>query len=261
MSDIDMKSYAGDRGSAAGSQTLDHTEGQAQEDFHQIPEDQYVDAGEIQQSPPEVVEEPQVSRQELNFKALREEVDRMKAERDQERKDYQLQMDMLRANVAQKQPAQEAPRERKMFDGMQENDVPNVAELRREWELREANYQARLEELQVQQRYTDYAEIIEKHTMPLLQRKPYLAEGIQNSQNKALMAYELGKMAQQSQMTQAAPTAPQVSQTAQRIVENARKPGTLATAGGQTVLSKADYYATMSDAEFMKMAAKNLEGI
>jgi len=48
---------------------------------------------------------------------------------------------------------------------------------------------------------------------------------------------------------------------AQRIVENARKPATLSQAGGQSVLSKADYYATMSDAEFMKMANQHLESV
>ena len=46
---------------------------------------------------------------------------------------------------------------------------------------------------------------------------------------------------------------------AQRIVENANKPGTLSSArGGQPSLSKADYYASMSDAEFSKMVEKNL---
>ena len=53
----------------------------------------------------------------------------------------------------------------------------------------------------------------------------------------------------------------QKSENAQRIVENARKPGTLSQGGGQAALSKADYFASMSDAEFMKMATRNLEGI
>jgi hypothetical protein len=257
-SDIDMKSYAGERGSAAESSVVDQGEGQEQ--FQMVPDDQLVDADMVDQGQVQVApEQVQVSRQEMNFKALRDEVEKMKQDRETERREYQLQIDMLRSNVPQK--PQEAPSERKMFDGMQDNDVPNVAEMRREWEQRENLYQARLEELSVQQQFSDYRDVIEKHFVPLIKQKPYLAEGIQKSSNKALSAYEIGKLAQQSQMNQAPTTQPQRSEIAQRIVENARKPGTLATAGGQSVLSKADYYATMSDAEFMKMANKHLEEI
>ena len=46
-----------------------------------------------------------------------------------------------------------------MFDGMKDDDIPNVAELRKEWNQREAAYK-RLEELQVQQMYPDYAEVL-----------------------------------------------------------------------------------------------------
>ena len=65
-------------------------------------------------------------------------------------------------------------------------------------------------------------------------------------------------MAQQAQEHQMAATR---NENAQRIVENAKKPGTLSQAGGQGALSKADYFASMSDQEFMRMASKNLEGI
>ena len=99
---------------------------------------------------------------------------------------------------------------------------------------------------------------MEKFTIPLMREKPHLVQGIQGAQNKALFAYELGKLAQQSRQVQAQP---QVSETAQRIVENARRPGTLSSAGGQSVLSKADYFATMSDAEFIRMASRNLDQI
>lgn len=207
--------------------------------------------------------EEQISKQELNFKALREEVDRIKAERETERRDHQLQLEMLRVNT-QRPPEQEV-RPRKMFDGMDETDVPNVKEIRHAWEQRESEYQTRIEELQVAQQHPDYAEVIEKFALPLVKEKPHLAEGIQGARNKALFAYELGKMAQQMQQAQqvapAEPQVPQRSMDAKRIVENARKPGTLSQAGGQSVLSKADYYASMSDQEFMRMATKNLEEI
>jgi hypothetical protein len=65
-------------------------------------------------------------------------------------------------------------------------------------------------------------------------------------------------MAQQMQAQKVETTR---NENAQRIVDNSKKPGTLSQAGGQSTLSKADYFASMSDQEFMKMATRNLEGI
>jgi len=93
----------------------------------------------------------------------------------------------------------------------------------------------------------------------MLYQKVNLDQGVHQAGLKALFAYELGKMAQQIQT--ARPSEPVKSEAAQRIVENSRKPGTLSQAGGQGALSKADYFATMSDQEFMRMATRNLEGI
>jgi len=246
--EIDMQSYAGavDEPAAAVQETDTNS-------YQQEASEYPVDLGTQEQ--PQA--EPEPSKQELNFRALAQEVDRMKAEREAEKREHQLQLDMLRANMNQQQPAAQ-PQERKFLEGMKEDDVPSVGELRREWEQKEAQYQSRLEELQVAQMHPDYAEVMEKYLSPLVKQKPHLIEGIQGSRNKALFAYELGKMAKQLQEQQVAPTR---SENAQRIVENAKKPGTLSQAGGQGALSKADYYASMSDQEFMRMASRNLEGI
>lgn len=248
--DIDIKSLTGaDLGPAAGDQVVDHNSYQ-EAAWEQPQEKAVVETAEPEASNP----------QRENFRALRDEVDRMKAEREAERREYALQLDLIRANVANKAPATEPPKERKFLDGMEETDIPNVSELRKEWEARESAYVARLEELQVAQQHSDYAEIIEKYALPLVKAKPHLAEGIQGAKNKALFAYELGKMAQQMQaQTQTAQV--QRSEKAQKIIDNSKKPGTLSQAGGQGALSKADYYASMSDADFLQMANKNLDGI
>ncbi len=257
--DIDMQSYAGEsRDPAAVDQQVVDTNS-----YHQGTED-YPVQKELLEQPEKVeieekIEKPEVNPQAENFRALREEVDRIKTEREVEKREHQLQLDMLRANLAQQQaPKAPQPRSDRMFDGMQDDDVPNVAELRKEWSRKESDYQARLEELQVQQMHPDYVEVIEKYALPLVKQKPHLAEGLQGASNKALFAYELGKMAQQMQGQQ---VVTQRSENAQRIVENAKKPGTLSQAGGQAALSKADYFASMSDQEFMKFATRNLEGI
>jgi hypothetical protein len=249
--DIDMETYAGASIEPAAAVQQTDTNSYQQEASEYPVDESLLD------KPAEQAAEPEPSKQELNFRALTQEVDRMKAEREAEKKEYQLQLDMLRANLEQ-QHAPKVQQERKFLDGMKEEDIPNVGELRREWENKEAVYQARLEELQVAQQYPDYAEVMEKHLSPLVKQKPHLIEGIQGARNKALFAYELGKMAQQMQGQKVEVTR---SENAQRIVENAKKPGTLSQAGGQGALSKADYYASMSDQEFMRMASRNLEGI
>jgi len=256
--DIDMQKYAGEVSDpAAGDQRIVDTNSYQQEVEEYPAQKELLDPpieGEKQQ------DALNINPQAEHFRALREEVDRIKAEREVEKREHQLQLDMLRANVDRQQPPiqQSHPQERRFLDGMKEEDIPNVGELRREWEQKEQVYQSRLEELQVAQQHSDYAEVLDKYLAPLIRQKPHLAEGIHNSSNKALMAYELGKMAQQMQER---PVASTINENAQRIVENSKKPGTLSGSGGQGALSKADYYASMSDQEFMRMAGRHLEQI
>lgn len=277
MLDIDMETYGRGNAPAAMEQPVDTSfEHQEEGNALSIPEPMVNTASEAVTKEPEKPVNPQSE----HFRALRDEVDRMKAEREAEKRDYQIQLEMLRANLGnQKQPQE--PSSKRMFDGLSDEDVPSVAEIRREWEQREAGYQARLEELQVQQAYPDYAEVIEKFSVPLMKQKPHLLQGLQSSSNKAMYAYDLGKMVQQMVTMQttaqqrqaeapkaadATPMAPdalrsealQKAEAAQRMVENSRKPGTLSQGGGQSALSQADYFATMSDAEFMKFATGNL---
>lgn len=252
---IDMKSYAGETAPAAVEQ--DQTNSYQQElqpDFPAAPVEELKQPA--QAAEPVQQDDPQ----ERNFRRLTEEVDRIKAEREAEKREFQLQIDMLRANRAQGKEQQDLSPP-KMFDHMQENDIPNVGELRREWAQREANYAAQIEELKVAQEHPDYAEVLQKYAAPLMKEKPHLLKGILAAENKAQALYELGAMRRDLEMTKSAQPPKQKSMDAQKMVENARKPGNAAQAGGAGVLSNADYIATMSDADFMKFASKHLEGI
>lgn len=252
---IDMKDFSGETfGSDAESQQIDQNSYLQETHPEETPVNQEIlQDVQFENAPQEIVAVKEPTAQELNFKALREEIDRIKAEREAERNEFRQNIDLLRANSQTHSPQKEV---KKVLDNLSDHDVPTAAEIRQAFEQRESQYLARLEELEVQQAHPDYAEVLEKYTAPLLKQKPHLAEGILGSRNKALYAYELGKMAQNMNATSA--TATQTHATAQKIVENAKKPGNFAQVGGQSVLSKADYYATMSDTEFMKMAAKNL---
>lgn len=261
---IDMKNYAGEiQPPAAVEQQQSSNSYQNEQEYPvQLPPAEDAAPTEVAPQQPEqppAKEDPQA----LNFRSLQESVERLKAEREAEKREHQLQLDMLRANFVQKQ-AQESP-QKKMFEGMEDGDVPNVGELRRAWGEREAAYNEKIEELQVANKYPDYAEVLNKHGKHLAETDPIFLQGLRGAENKALFAYQYAKREARLQeletqlKTNAAQPSP--SGNAQKMVENARKPGTLAQAGGQSVLSKADYYETMSDADFMRLASKHLEGI
>ena len=210
-------------------------------------------------APPEVQKEDP---QERNFRALTESIEQLKAKQEVERKEHQLQLEMLRANLVQK--PQESPRQKQIFEGMQDSEIPNVGEFRKAWTERENEYNARIEELQVQSQHPDYAEVLNKYGKHLAETDPAFVQGIEGAKNKALFAYNYAKREQRLQELEAqvkSNVAPKQANDAQKIVQNARKPGTLAQAGGQGILSKADYFATMSDSDFMKYASKHLEQI
>lgn len=264
---IDMKSYAVETEPPADvEQSVAQNSYQSNEHEYPMPLPPEEKADEVPAIAEPVASQLKEDKQEYNFKALSESVERLKAEREAEKREYQLQLDMLRANLSSKQPPQESPKQRPMFDGMDENDIPNVGELRKAWSERESAYNERIEELQVQNQFPDYAEVITKHGKHLAETDPVFLQGLRGAENKAMFAYKYAKREQEFQemkgkLNNQSVQAPQKSMDAQRIVENARKPGTLAQAGGQSVLGKADYYETMSDQDFMKFASKHLESI
>src|SRR5208282_826291 len=120
--DIDMKNLTGDDfGPVAADQQIVDTNSYQQE-------------AQEYSAPTEVVKtevnaqvvEPNVSPQAEHFRALREEVDRMKAERESERREYQLQLDLLRSNVEQQRVPNHPVQEAKMFADMKDDDIPTV---------------------------------------------------------------------------------------------------------------------------------------
>jgi len=252
--EIDMKTY------------LPEDDFQPQvEEFVNTPQPEAVEAPQVVD---QVAQQTQQTDKEVNFQAFRDEikqkiseVEQLKAQRESDRREFQLQMELLKANAGQ-QPQ----REKKLFEGMNDDDVLNVRELRKEFESIDANYRARIDELEFQQSHPDYVDVLNNYLTPLIKEDPSIAAEIRMSSTPAATAYRYGVLAKraspgQQVQPQEAQAPPQPSQTAQRIVENARKPATLAQAGGQSVLSKADYYATMSDKEFMELAQRNLSGI
>jgi hypothetical protein len=243
-------------------------------------EDTQVEAHEEQQEI-EAVEAPQEevteqSSKELNFKALREEIAREKVEREAERQRYNQELESLRYQVNRPQNNPDQVKSYSELEGDSDEDLLTVGKYRRAikeqqemFQKQEAAYKLRLSELEVKMRNPDYDEVMEKYSIPLLHKDKDLAQALQASGDPAAFAYNIGKkemLMKQYQEQLATLQGSQKeqdlsgSQKAQRIVENARKPQTLSSArGGQPSLSKADYYASMSDEEFAKYASKNME--
>lgn len=198
------------------------------------------------------------SDKDYNFRALREELAQIKEDRDRLRDEFEG----LRRNQVQRQP--EPPRKR-AIDDINPDDLVTGAQFKQAMAEREAEYQLMLGELQVKSQNPDYDEVTAKYGVPLIEKEPDLAQGFLASNNKAAYLYKIGKMAmmaEQRQQPEPVAEPPQPSKAAQRIVENSKKPGTLSNSvGGAGNLSKADYYATMSDAEFMAMVQKIQEQI
>jgi len=114
----------------------------------------------------------------------------------------------------------------------------------------------------VQSKYADYDEVIEKYTVPLANKNPYLAETIRSASNKPQVAYELGKQERELQQLRAQVAGQPAKQQyayqnvqapspQMRMLENAMKPGSLSMTGGQgTFVQQKVDFASMSDAEF-----------
>jgi len=229
-------------------------------------------------SQPEAIQEQPVvqaqedaheSEKEYNFKALREEISREKAERERERQRYSEEIAFLREQYKSKS-TNEDQISKSEIDKLSDDDLLTAGQYKRHLQDLESRYQQQLEQVRLNAEEArmkatnpDYAEVMEKYTIPLLQNNRDFARAFQAAENKADFAYRLGKMQMLSEAKPVQePVKTEQMQKAERIIENSKKPGTLSNArGGQPSLSKAEYYAAMSEAEFNALVSKNLEEV
>jgi tRNA U34 5-carboxymethylaminomethyl modifying enzyme MnmG/GidA len=204
----------------------------------------------------------------MNFRALREEMAKMKAEKEALAENFDTWKRELATSNVQRQP--EAPRKSAIED-LPDNDLITGAQLKqllaeKDAEFRKVQQDQEIfnQEQRLKQQYSDYDEVATKYGVPLLKQEPDLAQAFVSSQNKAAFLYKLGKMQQLSEAPPPAPSTfqPQQVNKAQRILENSKKPGTLSSATqGQQAISSADYFASMSDKDFSDLVTKNLEQV
>jgi len=181
----------------------------------------------------------------------------LQAER-RERQQLQEQTKLLQDHMALLQANQNIkPQEQSVDDyaGMSDDDVLTVGEAKKFLGKIQQNYQTSVEELRVQQKYSDYNDVVTKYLPDVIAKNPALKTTLQNDPNRYELAYYL---ARNSDSYRAANHEARKSTEAQRIIDNGQRPGTLSSVGSTSPQSQVSSFKNMSDAEFMKIANKNM---
>jgi hypothetical protein len=207
---------------------------------------------------PDVAGQVQLSEQQQNFRALREEVAKMKEERE-----YWKGQAQAYSTIPTRQPESAESTHQDALAALDWEDSRDVQKAFNT--VRQENVKLRdeikdaLTAIETKSQRQDWNSMVTQHVPQLTSKNPIFAEMIQKVSNPYEAAYLLAELnARASQPEQRA--VPEYS-NGQRAITNAQKPQTLASVGGQGQLSAADYYASMSDEDFMKIAARNLANI
>lgn len=208
---------------------------------------------------PDVAGQVQLSEQQQNFRALREEVSKMKEERE-----YWKGQAEAYSRVPTRQPESTQPTREDAYSAL---DWDSSSDVKKAFDaMRQDNYTLRheikdaLTAIETKTQRQDWNSMVTQHVPQLTSKNPIFAEMIQKVSNPYEAAYLLAEL--NSKATNPAQVnMSQNSENGQRALQNAQKPLSLASVGGQGQLSAADYYASMSDEDFHKIAAKNLANI
>jgi hypothetical protein len=205
----------------------------------------------------EVAGQGQMSQKEMNFEALRGEVSKMKEEREYWKG---------QAEAYSKAPTPAPQRQDDPMSKWDESDWGDSGNVKQAFEtMRNENQRLReefrdqLSAVQTKSQHSDWNNLVTQHVPQLTSKNPIFAEMIKNSSNPYEAAYLLAELNSKSQP--GATQQPSYNENAQRAIANAQKPQTINSVGGNGTLSSADYYASMSDEDFMKIAGKNLANI
>lgn len=208
---------------------------------------------------PDVAGQVQLSEQQQNFRALREEVAKMQSERE-----YWKGQAEAYSKIPARQPESVQATQP---DALSALDWEDSRDVRKAFDtIREENRSLRSEikdaltAIETKTQRQDWNSMVTQHVPQLTSKNPIFAEMIQKVSNPYEAAYLLAELNAKGSQPNVPQNVPE-NFNGQRAIANASKPQTLASVGGQGQLSAADYYASMSDDDFMKIAARNLANI
>jgi len=151
------------------------------------------------------------------------------------------------ANQSQQKPPGE-------FEGLSDDDVLTVGELKKTLAQKEQQYNMSLQELKMTQKYPDYQETITKYLPEVFKTNPGLRNTLQQTQDFELAYY----LAKNSDAYKSDNKRLKKNSDAERIVNNANQAGSLSSVGQNSPINAAKRYREMSDAEFRELANRNL---
>lgn len=203
-----------------------------------------------------VAEQQNVTDKEFNFKALRDEAAKLKEEREY----WKGQAEAYSKNVntiPQHQNQTVNPYE--SLDWDDGNDVKKAFHnLRQENDMLRNEMKDALTAISTKSQHQDWDKLVTQNIPELTSKNPIFAEMIKNASNPYEAAYLLSELNSKASGASVKNNTPNYGE---RAIHNAQKPQTLASVGGRGQLSSADYYASMSDEDFMKIASKNMASI
>ena len=247
MQDIDMSQPGTELFPEQGSQTYNS--------YADVNQDQVVsDPLNTGVNQPDVAGQVQLSDKEMNFRALREEAAKLKEEREYWKGQAEAYSQVRQPDTAQPSQADAYT----ALDWEDARDVKKAFEtLQGQNEALRHEMKDAIKALDTKAQHQDWNSKVTQHVPQLTSKNKLFAEMIQNASNPYEAAYLLAELNEKAQK----PAEYAQNGNAQRIVANAQKPQSLASVGGQGHLSSADYYASMSDEDFMKVASRNMANI
>jgi hypothetical protein len=117
-----------------------------------------------------------------------------------------------------------------------------------------SQYETKINELQMAQKYPDYEQVITKYLPEVLKQNPSLRNSLEKTQDYEL-AYHLAK---NNDGYRSSRKSEKKNADAERIVQNSAKAGSLSSLGQSSPINAARRYKEMSDADFQREVNKNL---
>lgn len=178
----------------------------------------------------------------------------LQAERAQ-RQSLQEELRVIKDHIAlmQSQQSQQRAAPKDDFDGVSEDDVLTVGELKKILSQKENQYQMSLQELKMTQKHPDYERVVTQYLPEVLKQNPGLRKTLQSSQDYELAYY----LAKNSDAYKAANKQAKKNADAERIVRNANEVGSLSSMGSNSPVNQAKRYKDMSDDDFRKLVNRN----
>lgn len=182
-------------------------------------------------------------------------LDALKAER-AERQRLQDELRMIKDNMSllmsQQQQSYQKPQEDE-YGNVSDDDVLTFGDFKKALQKEKKQYEMTLNELRMTQKYPDYQEVVTKFLPDVIKQNPNLRRSLEQTQDFEL-AYTLAK---NSEAYRSQNKKQRKNADAERVLENAQRPGNLSSVGQTSPISQAKNYKQMSDAEFMQMANRN----